>query len=76
MLLEELFAEVLRLSFYGTIGCGVVLICILINYARAPRWISMALWGLVALRLVVPFSISSTVSLFQLGNVAKHSNRN
>lgn len=75
MLLEELFAEVLRLSFYGTIGCGVVLICILINYARAPRWISMALWGLVALRLVVPFSISSTVSLFQLGNVAKLSNR-
>ena len=43
MTLESLFAAVLQLSFYGTIGCGVILVCALINYARAPRWISMAL---------------------------------
>ncbi|MDE7321876.1 MAG: hypothetical protein K2N73_03970 [Lachnospiraceae bacterium] len=70
MFLEELFAEVLRLSFYGSIGCGVILVCMLINYIRAPRWISMVLWGLVALRLVMPFSFSSSLSLLQLDSVA------
>lgn len=66
MFLEELFATVLRMSFYGTIGCGVVLVCVLVNYVRAPRWISMALWGLVALRLLVPLSFSSALSFFQV----------
>ena len=66
MTLESLFAAVLQLSFYGTIGCGVILVCALINYARAPRWISMALWVLVALRLLIPFHFSSAVSLFRL----------
>lgn len=67
---ESLFATVLQLSFYGTIGCGVILVCALINYARAPRWISMVLWGLVALRLVVPLHFSSAVSLFQFHNIS------
>lgn len=75
MLLEEIFAVVLRLSFYGTIGCGVILICMLINYARAPRWISMMLWGLVALRLIIPFSITSSMSLLQFGNIADFPNQ-
>lgn len=70
MVLEEIFAEVLRLSFYGTVGCGVILVCVLINYTRAPRWISMILWGLVALRLVIPFSVPSTISLLQFQNIA------
>lgn len=71
MTLEELFATVLQLSFYGTIGCGVILICVLINYARAPRSISMVLWGLVALRLVLPFQFSSAISLFQFHGISK-----
>lgn len=70
MMLENLFSEVLHLSFYGSIGCGVVLVCVLIDYIRAPRWISMVLWGLVALRLVIPLSVSSNVSLLCLGNAA------
>lgn len=70
MLPEELFITVLHLSFYGSIGCGVILICALINYTRTPRWISMILWGLVALRLVLPLSVSSTLSLLRLGNAA------
>lgn len=71
MLLEDLFVTVLRMSFYGTIGCGVVLVCVLINYARAPRWISMALWGLVALRLLVPFSFSSALSFLQVRGLSE-----
>lgn len=75
MTLESLFATVLQLSFYGTIGCGVILVCALINYARAPRWISMALWGLVALRLIIPFHFSSAVSLFRLDGISDLSSR-
>lgn len=75
MTLESLFATVLQLSFYGTIGCGVILICALVNYARAPRWISMTLWGLVALRLIVPFHFSSAVSLFRLDGISDLSSR-
>lgn len=75
MTLESLFATVLQLSFYGTIGCGVILVCALINYARAPRWISMALWGLVALRLIIPFHFSSAVSLFRLEGISDLSSR-
>ena len=30
---------------------------------KAPRWITCVLWGLVALRLLVPFTIESPVSL-------------
>lgn len=73
--LEPLFTAVLRLSFYGTVGCGVILVCALINYARAPRWISMTLWGLVALRLIIPFQFSSAVSLFQFRNLSDLSNQ-
>ena len=59
------FETILRLSFYGTIaGCGALLISTLVNHARAPKWISLALWGLVGLRLVCPVNVSSAVSLF------------
>ncbi len=30
---------------------------------KAPRWVSVALWGLVGLRLALPFSIESVLSL-------------
>lgn len=74
MLLENIFTAVLRLSLYGTVGCiGVGLVLFIANYARAPKWISMILWGLLALRLVLPFSLfhaTSTVSLFQYRNLS------
>lgn len=30
---------------------------------KAPKWITCALWGLVALRLLLPFSVESAISL-------------
>ncbi len=30
---------------------------------KAPKWVNMALWGIVALRLLLPFSIESVLSL-------------
>lgn len=43
----------------------MVLVVLLLRLClkKAPRWITCVLWGLVALRLLVPFTIESPVSL-------------
>ena len=35
---------------------------------KAPRWITCLLWGLVALRLVIPFTVESPISLLPTAN--------
>ena len=71
-MLANIFEEVLRLSFYGTIaGLGVLGISLLVDYVRAPRWIVLCLWGLVGLRLLCPLNITSDLSIFQLKELAE-----
>ena len=43
----------------------LVLAVLVLRFAlrRAPKWVDVLLWGMVALRLAVPFSIESAVSL-------------
>lgn len=70
MTLVDLFGRILCFSIYGSIaGAGVWLIGLLIDHVRAPKGISLILWGLVALRLVVPFSAESSVSVYGIGNL-------
>lgn len=70
MTFVDLFGSILRLSIYGSIaGAGAWLIGLLIDHVRAPKGISLILWGLVALRLVVPFSVESSVSVYGIGNL-------
>ncbi|MCM1128169.1 MAG: M56 family metallopeptidase, partial [Lachnospiraceae bacterium] len=70
MTLVDLFGRVLCLSIYGSIaGAGVWLIGLLIDYARVPKGISLILWGLAALRLMLPFSAASAVSVYQIGDL-------
>lgn len=70
-MLETVFEEILRLSLYGTIaGIGVLFLSLLIHRVRAARWISLVLWGLVALRLAVPFSVTSAASAFRLWHLS------
>ncbi len=70
-MLETVFEEILRLSLYGTIaGIGVLFLSILMHRVRAARWISLVLWGLVALRLAVPFSVTSATSVFRLWHLS------
>ena len=38
-------------------------------FKNAPKWISCLLWGIVALRLVMPFSVHSLFSLIPSGQV-------
>ena len=61
-MMEELFIEILNLSLSAAYLVPVVLVLRLV-LKKAPRWTMCLLWGLVALRLVMPFSLESDVSL-------------
>ena len=60
--MNNVFLHLLNMSI--TAG-WIVLAVILLRFflRKAPKWISCLLWGLVALRLVLPFSIESVLSL-------------
>ena len=60
--MESVFLHLLN----NGINAGwLVLAVLLLRFflKKAPKWINVALWGLVALRLVLPFSIESVFSL-------------
>ena len=58
----DVFIKLLNMS----IAAGwLVLAVIILRFAlkKAPKWIMCALWALVALRLLMPFSFQSAVSV-------------
>ena len=61
-----LFVTVLNMSLIASLTALVVLLIRWCLKGRAPRWISYALWAVVLIRLLVPVSVSSPVSLFSL----------
>ena len=60
--MTELFLHFVNVSISA---CWIVLAAVLFRliFKKAPKWISVMMWGVVALRLVMPFSISSALSL-------------
>ena len=62
MRLEELFVNLLNMSITASYVAAAVMILRLL-LRKAPRWISCALWVLVGLRLILPFSFESVMSL-------------
>jgi len=60
--MSELFLTVLNMSFTASY---IILIVILIRLLlkKAPKSITYALWGVVAFRLIIPFSFKSKFSL-------------
>ena len=66
--MTEAFLKIVNMS----ISAGwLVLAVLVLRFAlkKAPKWVNVLLWGLVAIRLVCPFSIESRLSLipdFQL----------
>ncbi len=58
----EVFLKVLNMSIAAS---WLILAVALLRFAlkKAPKWIAVLLWGIVALRLVVPFSFESALSL-------------
>ncbi len=66
--MDNLFIQVFNLSISASY---LVLAVLLLRpfLKKAPKWISVALWGLVGLRLVFPFSIESMLSLLPSAEV-------
>ena len=51
------------MAFYGTIMIAIVILLRVLLENRMPRFVFPVLWGVVLLRLLVPFSLSSPLSL-------------
>ena len=60
--MQEVFFKLLALSLTGSLFALAVMLVRLL-FRKAPRWIFCALWGVVALRLILPFSIESSISI-------------
>ncbi|AFL99049.1 antirepressor regulating drug resistance protein [Desulfitobacterium dehalogenans ATCC 51507] len=64
---EELFLQVLNMSFTGS----VVILCVVLMrllLRKAPKVFSYALWSVVLFRLVCPFSFESALSLLPVNS--------
>ena len=60
--MSEVFLKILNMSISASWLVLVVLLLRLI-LKKAPKWVSVLLWGIVAVRLICPFSIESVLSL-------------
>lgn len=60
--MEAVFTRMITLSLTAAVMVVVILAARLI-FKKAPKWLFCLLWGLVALRLMIPFTIESRVSL-------------
>ena len=60
--MSELFLKILNMSF---VASWLILAVILLRLAlkKAPKWIACLLWGMVAVRLLCPVSLESSLSL-------------
>ena len=57
-----IFLQIINMSITASYGIlAVMLLRLIIN--KAPKWITVALWGVASLRLIFPFSIESVLSL-------------
>ena len=60
--MAAVFLKLLNLSISASWLVLAVLVLHLVS-KRSPKWMNVLLWGIVALRLVLPFSIESALSL-------------
>lgn len=66
--MANFFLEIVNMSITASyLIVAVVLLRLILN--KAPKWIRGILWGLVGIRLVIPFSIESTFSLLPSGSL-------
>jgi len=60
--MSEVFLKIINMSISASyIVLAVLLLRLLLK--KAPKWITVVLWGIVAVRLVCPFTIESVLSL-------------
>ena len=58
----EIFLKLLNLSITAS-WLILAVLCIRLLFRKIPKWITCLLWGVVAIRLIFPFSIESGFSL-------------
>ena len=60
--MNELFLKIINMSISAS---WLVLAVLILRFAlkKAPKWINVLLWGIVAIRLICPFSFESTLSI-------------
>ena len=60
--MTEFFLNVVNMSISASwLVCAVLLLRLLLK--KAPKWINVLLWGIVAVRFICPFSFESVLSL-------------
>ena len=59
--MNELFLKIINMSISAS---WLVLAVLILRFVlkKAPKWINVLLWGIVAIRLICPFSFESTLS--------------
>ena len=70
-LIREIFLTICNMSFTA----GIVILLVLLArqlLRKSPKIFSYMLWGIVAFRLICPFSFSSRYSLFSLDLLSRH----
>ena len=60
--MSGIFLKLLNLSISAS-WLVLTVLALRMVLRRAPKWVNVLLWGMVALRLVLPFSIESALSL-------------
>ena len=60
--MSEIFLKIVNMSISAGWIVGAVLMLRLL-LKKAPKWTAGLLWGIVALRLICPFSLESVMSL-------------
>ena len=66
--MSEIFLKIINMSISASyIVLAVLLLRLLLK--KAPKWITVVLWDIVAVRLICPFSIESVLSLIPSSEV-------
>lgn len=60
--MSDLFLQIINMSLSSSLIIAIVLLLRLF-LKKSPKWITVLLWGIVAVRLICPFSLESTISL-------------
>ena len=60
--MNEVFLKIVNMSISASYLVAAVLLLRLV-LKKAPKWVNVLLWGIVAIRLIFPFSIESALSL-------------
>ncbi len=60
--MSDLFLKIVNMSISATWLVGAVILLRLM-LKKAPKWVNVLLWGMVAVRLICPFTLESALSL-------------